>query len=168
MPFIETYSVNFGNGNLLPSFDPHFWGAMTTSHPLSPEDLLDPLGLTLTVTRDAGAATTLLSSVYIVPPQFKDPITGEPTGGVLGLNTRLLMRLTFDLPQVAVVPFVDPEPWAVALNVAAETVIPTSQNPPPPDMVSRRCRTVLTELFRRHFLPWSTRSADGISMRLIP
>jgi hypothetical protein len=113
---------------------------MTTSHPLSPEDLLDPSGLTLTVTRDAGAATTLLSSVYIVPPQFKDPITGEPTGGVLGLNTRLLMRLTFDLPRAEALPPSIPEPWAVVLNVAAEKVIPTSQNPPPPDMVSLTCQ----------------------------
>ena len=93
MPFVETYSVTFSNGNLIAHVNTRNWPDMVLSAP-TPNDQAerfpDASGLNLKMTRDRNVPATAssLNSVYVVPP-----------AGSVPLDTRLLMLVTFDLPN---------------------------------------------------------------------
>lgn len=102
MPKTQVYSVDFGQGNLVPAPDANGWGPMKQgdSGPAhNPTSSPGPQGLTLSVTGDGGPAA---NGVYVLP--------GE---GVLPLASRLLLRAEFDNPEAEEAS----QPWAVALNV---------------------------------------------------
>ena len=109
MPFVETYAVKFSTGNLLPHVNVNNWPDMELSTPT--DSTPDSSGLTLEISRQPPDDPGKRNSVFVVPP-----------GGV-PLDSRLLMRLTFDrpraIPQGVLLPGVlPPEPWAVALHVS--------------------------------------------------
>ena len=127
MPPVLVYSVDFSNGNLVPSLDTNGWGAMKTGNsgtPASnPESFSDSKGLTLGVYRDAAtpAGQDATNSVYVLPGP-----------NVLPVASRLLLRTEFDSPwarptyaQLTPTNFQTQgsnttqagSPWAVALNV---------------------------------------------------
>lgn len=93
MPFVETYSVNFGNGNVHPHVDLHGWSDMALFPP-TPDDtaqrIPDPSGYIFRITRKltARADESARNIAYVVPPA-----AGVP------LDARLFMRVTFDLPR---------------------------------------------------------------------
>lgn len=129
MPPVQTYAVDFSNGNLAPSLDVKGWGSMKQgmpipSHPdnkaLSYPDLKG-LGLAVYRASTSPAAIPSMINVCVVPP-----------AGALPLATRLSVRAEFDLPyaQLAHIPQPSsigpqppptgtdwPTPWAVALLV---------------------------------------------------
>jgi hypothetical protein len=109
MPSVQVYTVDFSSGNLVPTLDANGWGAMKlgNSGPSNnPTSSGEPQGLALTVSAQGGPAA---NGAYVV--------FGP---GALALETRLLMQVEFDRPNI--VPPASPntgtpEPWAVALNV---------------------------------------------------
>ena len=112
MPRTQVYSVDFSHGNLIPAPDTHGWGPMKQgdSGPAhNPASSPGPQGLTLSVTGDGGPAA---NGVYAVP--------GE---GVLPLESRLLVRAEFDMPEAEE----ESQVWAVALNLkfGSETFLVT-------------------------------------------
>jgi hypothetical protein len=138
MPPVLVYSVDFSNGNLVPSLDTNGWGAMKTGNsgtPASnPESFSDSKGLTLGVFRGAStpAGQDATNTVYVLPGP-----------NVLPVASRLLLRTEFDSPWAR--PTYAPlaptnfqtqgsnttqagSPWAVALNVKIG-----SQNDAPTD-----------------------------------
>lgn len=148
MPFIETYSVRFANGNLHPHVNLRGWPDMLVSAP-TPDDqaqsFVDAWGRVLRITRIATAEGPARNNLYLVPP------------GGLTLDHRFFLRVTFDLPlaegfspagelepipPMTLSPDVHgplegsielpgspggpsglsvPEPWAVVLSVSAAT-----------------------------------------------
>jgi hypothetical protein len=93
MPPIETYAVDFANGNLIPHIDSPGWGNMQLSTP-SENDLAqswpDSKGMNLRLTRGllVPAGESAANSIFVVPPP-----------GSQSLESRLFMRVTFDLPR---------------------------------------------------------------------
>jgi hypothetical protein len=132
VPPVESYSVNFANGNLRPHWNSYLWDAMKegeSSPDDSPNSWGDYAGLNLTISR---AITTSLDATTGRPPATKS-VYLIPPPGVVTLDNRLMMRVEFDLPlaepwvaspadkRATLQPFAGdstgPEPWAVALNV---------------------------------------------------
>lgn len=93
MPFVEMYSVNFGNGNVHPHVDVNGWSDMAL-FPSTPDATADrspdASGYNFRITRELSvpAGTSARNSAYVVPP-----------AGGLSLDTRLLLRATFDRPS---------------------------------------------------------------------
>jgi hypothetical protein len=91
MPFVETYSVDFSNGNLHPSVNVLGWPDMVWSQLRAtlddiPELIPDASGITLRMSRSAPTNGSLAAnSVYVVP--------------AVPVQMRLFMRVTFDLPR---------------------------------------------------------------------
>src|SRR3954465_11732106 len=109
MPFQETYAVDFFNGNLKPHVNVLGWPDMRLSTWTSSdraERIPEPMGLTLAITRDLTVSVPAKNSIYV------DLTTANVT-----LDTRLVMRVTFDSPSVELLPESGaddiPEPWAV-------------------------------------------------------
>jgi len=133
MPFKPTYFVKFAHGNLTPNLKPKGWPGMTLSAPTQS----DPYGLRFKITR-LPSDPPQRQSVYVVPPYD------------LPIETRLLLRVTFDLPYAegfsdhgpfsgetelpGSLALVDPssptvpEPWAVALSVSTENHLASARN----------------------------------------
>lgn len=112
MPFSEVYAVNFANGNFLPHVNLMSWPAMQRFPAADTQDVqqvADPDGLVLKISRTNPASAAVLNSVLVAPP-------GGLTPGV-----RIMTRVTFDLPFAAGIPNPNgggttfPEAWAVAL-----------------------------------------------------
>ena len=92
MPPVLIYSVDFSNGNLVPSLDTNSWGAMqlgTSGAGDKPEKYSDSKGLTLSIYRAPGtpAGHDVNHSVYVLPG-----------ANVVPVATRLLLRVEFDRP----------------------------------------------------------------------
>jgi len=92
MPPVLVYTVDFNNGNLVPSVDTHGWGAMqigSSGAGDKPEKYSDSKGLTLSVYRAPGtpAGHDANHSVYVLPGP-----------NVVHVATRLLLRAEFDRP----------------------------------------------------------------------
>lgn len=91
MPFVETYAVNFSNGNIHPHLDLNGWSDMQLFPP-TPDEFADRFpdssGYTFTITRNltVPADVPARNNAYLVP-------VGLP------LDARLFMRVTFDLPR---------------------------------------------------------------------
>lgn len=139
-PFVEAYSVDFANGNRHPHVNLNGWPDMDFS-PVTDADhaqrVSDPEGIVLALTRDWLARKTALNSVYV-----KLPASGKQS--VL-LESRLLMRVTFDVPQAKGLQSPPahgstPEPWAVALNVSPVDAIPPPITVPATQMVNVTCQ----------------------------
>jgi hypothetical protein len=107
MPFVETYSVNFANGNLQPHLNVLNWPALELSN--SDDTESDAFGRTLKLTRD-DEKDGAHNSVALIPP------AGFP------LDVRMWLRVSFDLPFASRLPEapegINPEAWAVALRVS--------------------------------------------------
>lgn len=93
MPFVETYSVNFGNGNVHPHVDLNGWSDMALFPPSADstaDRVPDPSGYDFGIARELSvpAGTSSRNCAYVVPP-----------AGGLSLDTRLLLRVTFDRPR---------------------------------------------------------------------
>jgi hypothetical protein len=135
MPPIEVYSVDFRNANLSPVPN-HPWGNMkqgTTNPADHPESFGDSHGLNLSVYRSATTVGPSTNTVYVLPG-----------AGVLPVESRLRMRLEFDLPwaQATYAPLTPPNhhphgpnttqagsPWAVGIAVkfGNENDLPTDK-----------------------------------------
>jgi hypothetical protein len=91
MPFVETYSVDFRNGNVHPHLNLNGWSDMQLFPP-TPDEFADrfpdPSGYIFTITRNltVPAEVPARNNAYVVP-------------GGLSLDLRLFMRVTFDLPR---------------------------------------------------------------------
>jgi hypothetical protein len=116
MPFVETYSVDFSNGNLHPSVNPLGWPDMVFSQSGLPDDLSehigDQFGITLRMTREHGGSPAG-NLVQVIP-----------TVNLLPVHMRLFMRVTFDLPRAHGFQNSVPEPWAVGLLVSGLDTVP--------------------------------------------
>ena len=124
MPPVQVYSVDFSNGNLVPSLDSNGWGPMKQGNSGAsgnPGSYADARGLNLSVYRAPGATTAAANGVSVVLAP-----------NVLPLASRLSMRVEVDRPNAhlqyipqpsTVTPpsaapgSPTPEPWAVALTV---------------------------------------------------
>lgn len=112
MPFKESYAVNLGNGNRHPYLNPNGWPDLELSPP-TPDDLAerfpDSSGLGLGITRGLSAApnTLAMNAVYVVPP------------GGISLDTRVLLRATFDLPRAEGLPVGDHGPLGGSVDLGA-------------------------------------------------
>jgi hypothetical protein len=126
MPFQEFYAVDFLNWNLAPHVNLLGWPHMTASTPTAfdqAEQTPGQFGLTLAITRDL----TVLPSVGATNSLYVD-LTAAP----ISLDTRLVLRAEFDVPNADSLPMADenhmPEPWAIDLCVSpappAKSVIP--------------------------------------------
>ena len=126
MPPVLVYSVDFSNGNLVPSLHANGWGAMKRGNSGAasrPESFADSKGLNLGLYRDAAtpAGQDATNTVYVVLG-----------ANVLPVASRLLLRTEFDQPwaRPAYAPLTPTNfqtqgsntttagsPWAIALNV---------------------------------------------------
>lgn len=111
MPPLEVYRVDFSNGTLAPVYDANGWGAMryggTSTGNLQRNFVTG--GLYLSAERPLDAQDQgVANSIYVVPPM----------PGMVPLESRLLMRVEFDLPDaVPASPDVKAEPWAAGLKL---------------------------------------------------
>src|SRR5829696_6726487 len=103
MPFVQIYAVRFRNGNLHPHVNPKGWPDMVYSPSTASNQaqrIPHPQGLTLKITRGLAVdAPSAMNSIYVVPP-----------AGNVRLDTRLFIRITFDLPRAEGLPLGDHGP----------------------------------------------------------
>jgi hypothetical protein len=111
MAFVKVYAVDFANFNLQPHVNTKGWRNLI-HWPSSPGDQSDSHGLTARVTRDGSSPGVGAMNNFYIPFSEHD---------ALSLNSRILLRVDFDLPRgerLPDQPTKAPEPWAVALCVS--------------------------------------------------